>query len=108
VYPREVEEVLFQHLAVADAAVVGTPDPELGEVPRAFVVRKAGTAPTESEIIAFVRERLAHYKAPRSVEFRDSLPRSGVQKVLRRELRSTATGSRAPPSPGTPITSPGR
>ncbi|MGD0250327.1 MAG: long-chain fatty acid--CoA ligase [Thermoplasmata archaeon] len=95
VYPREVEEVLFQHPAVADAAVVGTPDPAHGEVVKAFVVRKPGSSVGAEELIAFVRERIAHYKAPRSVEFRDSLPRSGVQKVLRRVLRD---GGAVPPA----------
>ncbi len=101
VYPREVEEVLFQHPAVADAAVVGAPDPEVGEVTRAFVVRKPGTSVTEADLIAFVRERIAHYKAPRSVEFRESLPRSGVQKVLRRALREEAAAA-PPPGPAPP------
>ncbi len=87
VYPREVEEVLFEHPAVADAAVVGVPDATLGEVPKAFVVRRAGTRVEAEELIAYTRGRLAHYKSPRSVEFRESLPRSGVQKVLRRVLR---------------------
>jgi len=94
VYPREVEEVLHQHPAVLEAAVVGEPDPDLGEVAKAFVVRRPGTAVSPDELIRFVRARLAHYKAPRTVEFRDALPRSGVQKVLRRILRA---GS--PPSP---------
>jgi long-chain acyl-CoA synthetase len=90
VYPREVEEVLFQHPAVADAAAVGVPDPNLGEVIWAYVVKKPGATVTAEELIAFVRERVAHYKAPRVVEFRTALPRSGVQKVLRRELRADA------------------
>ncbi|HTP55906.1 MAG TPA: long-chain fatty acid--CoA ligase [Thermoplasmata archaeon] len=89
VYPREVEEVLFQHPAVTDAAVVGVPDVGHGEVPKAFVVPRAGATVSEAELIAFVRERIAHYKAPRSVEFRTALPRSGVQKVLRRALRES-------------------
>lgn len=90
VYPREVEEVLFQHPGVADVAVVGGPDPERGESVVAFVVKKPGVAVTAPELIAFVRERIAHYKAPHRVEFRDQLPRSGVQKVLRRVLREEA------------------
>jgi long-chain acyl-CoA synthetase len=87
VYPREVEDVLFQHPAVADVAAIGVPDATHGEVIVAFVVRKPGVAVTEAELIGFVRERIAHFKAPRSIEFRDALPRSGVQKVLRRVLR---------------------
>ncbi|HLY77002.1 MAG TPA: hypothetical protein VKT21_03880 [Thermoplasmata archaeon] len=85
-----MEEVLFQHPGVADAAVVGVPDDALGEVVRAFVVVKPGGTVTAEELIQFVRSRIAHYKAPRSVEFRTALPRSGVQKVLRRELRASA------------------
>jgi long-chain acyl-CoA synthetase len=98
VYPREVEEVLFTHPAVQDAAVVGVPDTAHGEIVKAFVVRKPGTNPSAEELMAYVRERLAHYKAPRSVEFRDSLPRSGVQKVLRRVLRDS--GGAPPATPG--------
>ncbi|HYA54898.1 MAG TPA: long-chain fatty acid--CoA ligase [Thermoplasmata archaeon] len=98
VYPREVEEVLFQHPAVADVAVVGGPDPERGESVVAFVVRKPGATVTSGELIAFVRDRIAHYKAPRRVEFKDQLPRSGVQKVLRRVLREEAAA--LPPLPG--------
>lgn len=98
VYPREVEEVLFQHPGVADVAVVGVPDLERGEAVKAFVVRKPGAIVTAEELQAFVRERIAHFKAPRSVEFRDALPRTGVQKVLRRVLRDEATA--AAPSGG--------
>ncbi|HUJ77467.1 MAG TPA: long-chain fatty acid--CoA ligase, partial [Thermoplasmata archaeon] len=96
VYPREVEEVLCQHPAVADAAVVGVADAGHGEVPKAFVVCRAGRSASERELIAFVRERIAHYKAPRSVEFRPTLPRSGVQKLLRRELKTPAPAATAP------------
>ncbi len=98
VYPREVEEVLFQHPQVADAAAIGVPEAGHGEVVKAFVVRKPGATVTADELIAFVRDRIAHYKAPRSIEFRDALPRSGVQKVLRRVLRDEelAKGATAP------------
>ena len=92
VYPREVEEVLFQHPAVLEAAAVGVPDEMHGEVVKAFVVRKPNAELTEADVIQFVRERIAHYKAPRSVEFLDALPRTGVQKVLRRVLRDGAAG----------------
>jgi long-chain acyl-CoA synthetase len=99
VYPREVEEVLFQHPGVMDAAAVGAPDAEHGEVVVAFVVKKPGSTATAEELIAFVRERIAHYKAPRRIEFRDELPRTGVQKVLRRVLREEA--AKLPPRPTT-------
>jgi long-chain acyl-CoA synthetase len=96
VYPREVEEVLLRAPGVAEAAVVGVPDPTLGEVVRAFIVPRPGATPSEAELIEFVRARLAHFKAPRSVVFRDTLPKSGVQKVLRRALRDPAP---PPPAP---------
>jgi long-chain acyl-CoA synthetase len=86
VYPRDVEEALFKHPAVQEAAVVGTPDEYRGETVRAFVVLMEGTAATEEEIIAFCRDRLARYKVPTAVEFRAELPKSTVGKVLRREL----------------------
>jgi long-chain acyl-CoA synthetase len=101
VYPREVEEVLFQHPAVQDVAVVGVPDEEHGEVVKAFVVRKPQSHVRPEELMAFVHERIAHYKAPRSIEFLDALPRSGVQKVLRRVLRdqdAAAHPAAAPPA----------
>jgi long-chain acyl-CoA synthetase len=107
VYPREVEEVLFQHPAVADAAAVGVPDSDHGEVVKAFVVRKPGTAVGAEELIGFVRERIAHYKAPRTVEFRDALPRSGVQKVLRRELRESSRAAGGPTASARVPTGPG-
>ncbi|MCI4350132.1 MAG: long-chain fatty acid--CoA ligase [Thermoplasmata archaeon] len=97
VYPREVEEVLYQHPDIAEASVIGRPDARLGEVVAAFVVRRPGRSPSDGEIIEFVRKRLAHYKAPRTVEFLDKLPRSAIQKVLRRVLREA--GPVAPPTP---------
>lgn len=86
VYPREIEEVLYEHPAVMEAAVVGVPDPYKGEAPKAFVVLRPGQTATEEELMAFCRERLAPFKAPRAVEFRDALPKSAVGKILRREL----------------------
>jgi long-chain acyl-CoA synthetase len=88
IYPREVEEVLFECPKIEEAAVIGVPDEYRGETVKAFVVLKAGVTATAEEIIAFCRERMAAYKAPRQVVFRDSLPKSGVGKYLRRELRN--------------------
>jgi len=88
IYPREVEEVLFECPRVKEAAVVGVPDPYRGETVKAFVVLKDGEKTTAEEIVAFCRERLAAYKVPRLVEFLDSLPKSGVGKYLRRELKN--------------------
>jgi long-chain acyl-CoA synthetase len=87
VYPREVEEVLMSHPEVADAAVVGIPDATHGEVVAAVVVRRPQATVSAEALTEFVRGRIAHYKAPRSIEFRETLPRTGVQKVLRRVLR---------------------
>lgn len=89
VYPREVEEVLYEHPDVLEAAAIGVPDDKLGEVVKAFVVPKPGTKPQQADIIDFVRSRIAHFKAPRTVEFVDSLPKTLVGKVLRRELKKS-------------------
>jgi long-chain acyl-CoA synthetase len=87
VYPREVEEVLYAHPAVAEAAVIGVPDPRLGEEVRAIVAVKPGQSVTEAELIEFVKERAAAYKYPRTIEFRDSLPKNATGKILKKELR---------------------
>jgi long-chain acyl-CoA synthetase len=89
-YPREVEEVLYTHPKVALAAVVGVPDPKSGEAVKAFIQLVSGATATEKEIIDFCREKLAGYKRPRSVEFREVLPTSVIGKVLRRVLRDEA------------------
>ncbi len=86
VYPREVEEVLFEHPDVAEAVAIGVPDEYRGETVKAFVVKRSGATTTEEEILAFCKERLASYKTPRTVEFRDDLPKSAVGKLLRRVL----------------------
>jgi long-chain acyl-CoA synthetase len=86
IYPREVEEVLYEHPAVQDATVVGLPDEYRGQTVKAYIVPKAGAAVTAEEIIAFCRERMAKYKAPTQVEFRESLPKSIIGKTLRRVL----------------------
>lgn len=91
VYPREVEEVLFLHPGILEAGVIGVTDEYRGESVKAFVVCRPGISLTEEEIIAHCRKSLAAYKVPRQVEFRDSLPKSGVGKYLRRELRKSGT-----------------
>ncbi|NIV35981.1 MAG: long-chain fatty acid--CoA ligase, partial [Anaerolineae bacterium] len=93
VYPREVEEVLFKHPAVKEAAVVGIPHEYRGETVQAFVVLTDGSSATEEEIVAFCRGHLASYKVPSIIRFRSELPKSTVGKVLRREL------ARAPDEP---------
>jgi long-chain acyl-CoA synthetase len=86
VYPREVEEVLYEHPKVEEVSVVGVPDSYLGEVVKAFVVLRPGEEATTEEIRSFAKERLAAYKVPRVVEFRDQLPKTLIGKVLRRAL----------------------
>ena len=87
VYPRELEDVLYEHPAVKLCAVVGKPAPTVGEIPKAFIVLKDGAQATETEIMVFVKKKIAPYKAIREVEFRKELPLSGAGKVLRRVLR---------------------
>jgi long-chain acyl-CoA synthetase len=87
VYPREVEEVLYAHPAVAEAAVIGVPDPKMGEEVHAIVAVKPGQSVTEAELIEFVKQRAAAYKYPRAIEFRDTLPKGATGKILKKELR---------------------
>jgi acyl-CoA synthetase (AMP-forming)/AMP-acid ligase II len=91
IYPAEVEAVLARHPAVADVAVLGRPDPTWGEAVHAVIIPAAGPVPAE-EIIAWCRDRLAHFKCPKSVEFTDALPRTTTGKVLKRELRARLAG----------------
>jgi long-chain acyl-CoA synthetase len=93
VYPREVEEVLFRHPAVREAAVAGVRDAYRGETVKAYVVLREGATASADDIIAFCREHLARYKVPSAVEFRADLPKSAVGKVLRRELVKAESGS---------------
>lgn len=87
VYPREIEEVLYGHPAIAEAAVLGMPDEALGEEIKAVVVFKPGQSATPDEIAQYCKARLAAYKYPRSVEIRETLPKTATGKILKRELR---------------------
>src|SRR5690606_13353471 len=87
VWPREVEDVLYEHPAVREAAVVGMPDEYRGESVKAFVSLRPGTTATAEELIAHCKSRMAAYKYPRQVEIMDDIPRTATGKLLRRSLR---------------------
>jgi acyl-CoA synthetase (AMP-forming)/AMP-acid ligase II len=87
IYPREVEEVLYAHPAVLEAAVVGVPDEKWGESVKAVLALKQGMMATEEEIIEHCKQRLASYKKPKSVEFWDSLPKNPAGKIMKKEIR---------------------
>jgi hypothetical protein len=89
IYPREVEDVLYAHPAVAEAAVVGVRDPLMGEDVLAFVALKTGATADAAALIGFCQERLAKYKCPKQVRFVDALPKSPIGKILRRERLAT-------------------
>ncbi|MFZ4450609.1 AMP-binding protein [Salibacterium aidingense] len=88
IYPREIEEILYEHEAVQEAVVVGVPDTYRGETVKAFIVKKQGAAIDEEALSHFCRERLAAFKVPRAYEFREELPKTSVGKVLRRKLKN--------------------
>jgi len=95
VYPAEVENVVYQHPAIAEVAVIGVPHPKWQEVGKAIVVVKEGQTLTEAEVIEFCQDKLARYKIPKSVNFVEVLPRTAAGKVLKRELRAQFTPERA-------------
>jgi long-chain acyl-CoA synthetase len=88
IYPRDIDEILFEHPKILEGCAVGIPDPYRGETVKAFVVLKPGEKMTEEEVIKYCGEKLAKYKVPKIVEFMSSLPKSGVGKILRKELRA--------------------
>ena len=87
VYPRDIDEVLFEHPKVLEACAIGIPHPKRGEAAKAFVVLKEGEKMTQQEVIDYCDTKLAKYKLPVEVEFREELPKSNVGKVLRKDLR---------------------
>jgi long-chain acyl-CoA synthetase len=102
VYPRDIEEVFFQHPKALEAAAIGIPHPSRGEQVKVFVTLKAGETATQEEFIEYCQDKLATYKLPTEIEFRDELPKSNVGKILKKELRAEeikkrqiTTGSRA-------------
>jgi long-chain acyl-CoA synthetase len=97
VYPDEVDGVLSKHPAVLEAATIGVPDARRGESIKSFIVLKPGEHATAEQIIAYCRSNLAAYKVPRTIEFRESLPKSGILKILRTELRNAEREKAAQP-----------
>ena len=88
VYPRDIEEVFFEHPQVSEATAIGVPHPKRGEQVKVFVVLKEGESVTQEELIAYCKDKLAVYKLPTMIEFRDELPKSNVGKVLKKDLRA--------------------
>jgi len=85
--PEEVEDILYAHPKIEEAAVIGIADPDWGQEPKAIVVLKKGEAATPDEIMEFCRQRLSSFKRPRYVAFVDELPRTSTGKILKRILR---------------------
>ena len=95
VYPRDIDEVLFEHPKILEACAVGIPHPKRGEAVKAFVILKEGESMTEKEVIDYCETKLAKYKLPVAVEFRQELPKSNVGKILRKDLRAEESGKQA-------------
>ena len=94
VYPRDIEEVFFEHPKVLEATAIGVPHPKRGEQVKVYVVLKEGQQATQEELIDYCRDKLAVYKLPTAIEFREELPKSNVGKVLKKNLRAEALGEK--------------
>jgi len=88
IYPRDIDEVLFEHPKVLEACAIGVPHEYRGETVKAFIVTKSGETITEEELDSFCRDRLTSYKIPKIYEFIDELPKSAIGKILRKDLRA--------------------
>jgi long-chain acyl-CoA synthetase len=104
VWPHDVEDVLYAHPAVREAAVVGVPDPYRGETVKAVVSLKPGQAAEAAELVAFCRGRMAAYKYPRLVEIVADLPKTPTGKIMRRALRDTSGGTQGSADANSPRT----
>ncbi len=96
IYPKEVDQVLFDHPKILEACTIGVPDAYRGESVKAFIVLKAGENLTDSEVIAYCKDKLAAYKVPRDIKFFPELPKSAIGKILRRELKAKEMEKRGP------------
>jgi long-chain acyl-CoA synthetase len=94
IYPRDVDEVFYEHPKVQEACTIGIPDPKRGENVKLFIVLKEGETATQEELIEFAKTKLATYKLPSEIEFRKELPKSTVGKVLRKELKAEEMAKR--------------
>ncbi len=90
IYPRDIEEILYEHPAIMEAVIVGVPDPYRGETVKAVLVKKPGAELSEEEVLTYCKDQMAPYKVPKIVEFRDELPKTSVGKILRRSIREEA------------------
>ena len=91
IYPRDIEEILYQHPAVKDAVAIGLPDPVMGEEVKVYVVLKVDNTVTAEELLHYCQNQLAKYKWPKFIKFVESLPRNPMGKILRKELRKLNT-----------------
>jgi long-chain acyl-CoA synthetase len=88
IYPRDIDEVLYEHPKVQEACTIGIPDPKRGENVKVFVVLKQGATVTQEELLEYCATKLAKYKLPAEIEFRKELPKTNVGKILRKQLRA--------------------
>jgi len=94
IYPRDVDEVFYEHPKIQEACAIGIPDPKRGENVKLFVVLKEGETATQEELLEYAKQKLATYKLPTEIEFRKELPKSTVGKVLRKELKAEEMAKR--------------